>query len=160
QDGAQAVRFVIIGDSVAFGQGVGEGETLSQQLQSRLSSKLDSPVEVVNLGVPGYDTCQELWAFKERALPLHPKAGILVYVDNDTDPPVFQVKGDRVISPDVRTGLYGDFMAALRKHSSAYNLLWTRWQVLKAGTLSVKRYAEVLTRKFSDDNPRWQRSKK
>ncbi len=46
-------RVVVVGDSIAFGQGVGERETLSDQLAVQLQRKIDSPVEVVNLGVPG-----------------------------------------------------------------------------------------------------------
>ena len=64
-----AFRVVVIGDSIAFGQGVQDGETLAGQLSRRLRQKSSAPVEVINLGVPGYNTTQEYWTFKERALP-------------------------------------------------------------------------------------------
>src|ERR1700720_3829182 len=44
-----AFRVVVIGDSLAFGQGVQEGETLAGQLSRRLRQKLSMPVEVINL---------------------------------------------------------------------------------------------------------------
>jgi len=54
---------------------------------------------------------------------------VLVYVDNDTDGPVLRIEGDRVVSPDMRTGPFGNFMSALRKRSAVYNLVWTHWQL-------------------------------
>lgn len=159
RNGKPAFRVVVVGDSIAFGQGVPEGETLAEQLTARLQSKFRLPVEAVNLGVPGYDTCQEYWRFKERALPLKPQVALLVYAENDTGPPVFQVKGDAVVSPDVRTGLFGDLMAAARKYSAVYNLAWTRWQVLKRRTFPIDHYREILTREFHEGNPRWRRSR-
>jgi hypothetical protein len=155
----EITRVVLLGDSVAFGQGVQEGETLAEQLETRLQAKLPYPVEVVNLGVPGYDTCQEWWTFKERALPLKPRVAVLLYVENDTDPPVFQVQGAEVVSPDVRTGLLGTFLAGARKRSALYNLTWTRWQRIKLGSFSIERYREILSHKFSDTNPGWKRSR-
>lgn len=156
---SEATRIVILGDSVAFGQGVQEGETLAEQLEARLQAKLSYPVEVLNLGVPGYDTGQEWWTFKERALPLKPRALVLLYVENDTDPPVFRVQGGEVISPDIRQGFFGDVLAAARKRSALYNLTWLRWQVLKNGSFSIARYREHLQEKFSAGNPGWVRSR-
>lgn len=159
RNGQLAVRVVVVGDSIAFGQGVREGETLADQVAARLEGKLLARVEVINLGVPTYNTCQEFARFKERALPLEPQVALLIYVDNDTDPPLFQVNGDAVITSDVRTGLFGDFMAALRKSSTVYNFVWARWQVLKIHTLSVNEYKELLAKKFNEGNPRWKQSR-
>jgi hypothetical protein len=159
EDDASALRIVVVGDSIAFGQGVSEQETLSEQLGDRLRRKLSVPVEAVNLGVPGYDTCQEHLRFERYGLPLRPRAVLLVYYENDTDPPVFQVSEGTVISPDVRTGFLHDLAAIARRHSAAYNFVWTRWQVLRRPALSVDAYQKLLAEKFDEDNPRWQRSK-
>jgi hypothetical protein len=153
------LRIVVLGDSIAFGQGVQENETLAEQLETRLRLKRSAPVEVMNLGVPGYNTCQEYWTFKERVLPLRARVVLLLYVDNDTDPPVFQVDGDRVISPDLRTGWFGDLMGTARKHSRLYNLAWVRWQALKHPVFSIDRYRDILSRKFSNNDPGWQTSR-
>jgi lysophospholipase L1-like esterase len=56
---------VLVGDSVVWGFGVGDGETLSSALTDRLGSQ--GP-QVVNLGVPGYTTDQEYFWLK-RVLP-------------------------------------------------------------------------------------------
>ena len=152
-------RVVVVGDSIAFGQGVHDDETLAEQLGARLQKKMGSSVDVINLGVPGYNTCQEYLSFKEHVLPLRPQAAVLVYVDNDVDPPPFSVRGDTVISPDVRTGLWGELTAAARKSSAAYNLAWTRFQLLKGTTYTIDQYREMVTRRFDSANPSWGRSK-
>ncbi len=155
----KAFRVAVIGDSVAFGQGVREGETLADQLATRLQRKTGTEVEAVNLGVPGYDTCQEYWTFREKALSLKPRVALLLYVENDIDPPVFQVRDGGVVSPDVRTGRFGAFMAALRIHSYLYNFVWTRWGILKRPKFTVGQYHKVLMEKFRESSPGWKRSR-
>ncbi len=157
--GRAALRIAVVGDSVAFGQGVRDGETLPAQLAARMRSRLTAPVEVMNLGVPGYDTCQEYGMFRERAVPLKPQDVLLIYVDNDSDPPSIQVRDGKMVTPDVRTGFVGDSMAALRKSSAAYNFLWSHWQVVKGQHITVDEYREMLARKFNDGNPGWRRSR-
>lgn len=152
-------RLVVVGDSFAFGQGVRDDETLAEQLAVRLQQKMGASVDVINLGVPGYNTCQEYSRFKERALLLKPQAALLLYVENDTEPSPFSVKGDLVISPDVRTGLLGDLAAAARESSATYNLAWTRFQLLKGATYSIDQYRELVARKFDLANPSWGKSK-
>jgi len=159
QNDSSAFRVVIAGDSIAFGQGVSEGETLAEQLNADLQRKHGSNVEVINLGVPGYDTCQEDLKFREDALPLKPRILILLYCENDVDPGLITVKNGVVISSDVRTGLFGDLMAGARKHCDVYNFVWARWQVLKSRKLSVTEYSAILARKYDENYPGWKRSK-
>ena len=153
-------RVVVVGDSIAFGQGIHEQETLAAQLERELRSSSERAAEVVNLGVPTYNTCQEYTRFKEYALPLQPSVAVVVYVDNDPDPPLLHIKDSRVISTDVRTGWFGDFMAELRKYSAVYNLVWTRWQLVKNRTLSLGDYREMLEKKFDADSPGWKSSRR
>src|SRR5260370_17321144 len=122
--GRSEVRIVVVGDSVAFGQGVRDGETLAAQLVARLRSRLTTSVAVVNLGVPGYDTCQEYGIFRERAVPLKPQDVLLIYVDNDTDPPSIQVEYGKRVTPNLKTDLFDDFFAPLRNSSPPSNSLW------------------------------------
>ena len=158
-DSASRFRVLVLGDSVAFGQGVPEGATLAEAVVARLEKNVGSHGEAVNLGIPGYDTCQEYWTFKERGIPLKPNVVLLIYVENDTDPPVYQVIGDTIVSPDVRTGVFGSLMAAARKHFYVYNFVWTRFQLLKQPRLSIAGYHDVLMQKFNDRNVGWKRSK-
>jgi hypothetical protein len=159
QEGTLLFRVALLGDSVAFGQGVDEDRTLPAQLAVRLQRKLGSHAEVANLGVPGYDTCQELLRFREAAARLKPRVAILLYLDNDTEASLITVKDSAVISADVRTGLIGGFMAAMRKHSYAYNLVWSNWQIVKRRPSTVREYGEIVAQRFGADSPGWRRSK-
>lgn len=49
-------------------------------------------------------------------------------------------------------------MAAARKRSDIYNLVWTRWQVAKK-RFGQQHYREDVDRKFEATNPAWQRSR-
>jgi hypothetical protein len=144
---------------MAFGQGVQEDETLAAQLEPQLRRKVQDPVEVINVDVPGYNTCQEWWTFQERVLPLKPRIVVLLYVENDTDPPAFHVQGEEVISPDVRKGFPGNILAEARKRSALYNLIWMRWQAIKIGSFRMEHYRQILSQKFSDSNPGWVESR-
>ena len=155
-----ALRVVILGDSIAFGQGVNEHETLSEQLRSRLQENIAGRVLVANLGVPGYDTCQEHIRLSEQGLSFSPHLVYLLYFENDVDPTPFRVKNGIVYSPDVREGWFGDFMAGARIHSALYNLVWSRYQTMKSRYFAGKSdYVELVARKFMAGNPGWERSR-
>ena len=71
-----------MGDSVAFGWGLAEHETLSSQLELQLLDRgLD--VEALNGGTPGYDTLNEIAYLEKVGLPLAPREVILVVSMND-----------------------------------------------------------------------------
>lgn len=65
-------RVLMLGDSLAFGYGVGDEETSARQLE------LQEPrLELVNLAVQGYGTDQALLRFEREGLAFHPDAAIL-----------------------------------------------------------------------------------
>jgi len=70
-------RILVIGDSFAWGYGVEESERFSQLLETSLS------VEVVNAGVSGYSTDQELLWFRGEGIKYDPDLVILVFAGND-----------------------------------------------------------------------------
>jgi hypothetical protein len=71
-------RVVMLGDSITFGSGVGDDQTFSHLLDARPG------LEVVNLGVDGYGTDQELIRLEREGLGLHPHVVILNFcVRND-----------------------------------------------------------------------------
>lgn len=65
-------RVVMLGDSIAFGPGVDDTETFSHRLDSRASGP-----EVVNLGVMGYGTDQELLKLEREGLAFVPDVVVL-----------------------------------------------------------------------------------
>ncbi|MGH0030882.1 MAG: SGNH/GDSL hydrolase family protein [Myxococcota bacterium] len=80
-DGA-GPRVLVLGDSIAFGNGVAEDDVVSSQL-ARLLAERGRAAEVVNLGVGGFDTLQEAALLETRGLALAPDAIVLVYCLND-----------------------------------------------------------------------------
>jgi len=72
-------RLVMIGDSITFGYGVGDGETFSAVMEA-----LVPRLEVVNLGVQGYGTDQELLKLEREGLAYRPDVVVLnVCLAND-----------------------------------------------------------------------------
>jgi lysophospholipase L1-like esterase len=83
-----SLRIVGIGDSVMFGWGVRAEDSFLSVLQRSLAAALPGTrVEVLNTGVPGYNTAMEVTAFERQALRYRPDVVILDYVGNDTDLP-------------------------------------------------------------------------
>lgn len=76
-------RVVILGDSQAWGDGVGDDETFAALLD-------DDETEVVNLAVIGYGTDQQLLTFEQEGAAYRPDlVVILVYLGNDLRDNVF-----------------------------------------------------------------------
>jgi hypothetical protein len=72
-------RVVMLGDSIAFGTGVADGQTFAYRL-----AELDPGLEVANLAVPGYGTDQALLRLAREAAPLRPDVVVLHFcVAND-----------------------------------------------------------------------------
>jgi len=80
-------RIVMLGDSIIFGVGVDEDETLPHYLEQILQQREDRvSYEVYNLGIVGYNTRQELATLEEVGLQLQPDLVILNICLNDSDP--------------------------------------------------------------------------
>jgi hypothetical protein len=82
-------RILILGDSYAFGFGVDEADTISTQLQRRLQPTSPN-LQVLNMGVPGYQTGQEYHRLTRDGLRFSPDIVVLVYYANDNVKAVFR----------------------------------------------------------------------
>ena len=72
-------RIVMLGDSITFGYGVRDAETFSAVMEA-----LDPRLEVINLGVQGYGTDQELLKLEREGLSYAPDVVVLnVCLAND-----------------------------------------------------------------------------
>jgi lysophospholipase L1-like esterase len=77
-------RIVAIGDSVTFGWGVNDSETFCSQLEQLLHRRLpDRDLDVVNLGVGGYDTRQEVLLLERNVSRLQPDLVLVGFYSND-----------------------------------------------------------------------------
>lgn len=80
-------RILVLGDSNAYGQGVGRDETFSKLLENYLNevdtTKSIRKFEVINLAWPGLNTAQEYLEFVNRGLKYNPDMVLVAYCLND-----------------------------------------------------------------------------
>lgn len=112
-------RIVGMGDSVMWGTGVNEQNSILGYLEKALTHK--SSYEIINTGVVGYSSYQELLYFQKYVLPLRPDVVLVNYCENDllpTEDPFLNVREMSVqylgnilenhanaLSPDEKLGL-------------------------------------------------------
>ncbi len=119
-------RVLMLGDSVTFGQGVYEEDTFAR----RLERSLGRGWEVLNAGVPMYDTSNEVSLFANRGLLWSPNVAVLAFYVNDADQA--QVMGPLV---DRLIGAVNDAVTP-RGGLARWSALWRwgkfRWSVADA----------------------------
>jgi len=90
----------ILGDSVIFGYGVSDSETLPAQLKTLLPR-----YNVLNAGVPGYNIAQEAVTYREKIAALDPSLLILVFSFNDVTPATAFLDESGVLRPEGWDGI-------------------------------------------------------
>lgn len=83
---APDVRVLFIGDSMTFGWGVAEHETLPRVVEANLIHS-GIPVRCFNFAVPGFNTRQEFYRLAAIAEVFEPDAIVIGYCINDAEPP-------------------------------------------------------------------------
>jgi lysophospholipase L1-like esterase len=78
-------RVVVMGDSISFGFGVADGEGWVRQLEVLAAAR--QPVEVVNLGVGGYNPYNEVALFAHRGARYQPDLVLVQFCVNDLNDP-------------------------------------------------------------------------
>ena len=145
-------RIVVLGDSFTFGNGVEFEQTFSKRLEARLNRSAER-YEVINFGVPGYNTTLELATWREVAARFHPDLLILGYVLNDTE----QLGS----SPAAAAGQAGSLLdrahLELQKVSLLYRFLAPRIRVL-AGLFNAGNAVGLtgqILRSFESESAGW-----
>ncbi|MEF8880533.1 MAG: SGNH/GDSL hydrolase family protein [Candidatus Nanohaloarchaea archaeon] len=75
-------RIVVIGDSFTMGYGVNRTDLFTSVLERGLKYK-ERDVQVINLGVSGFGTAEELVTLKNKGLKYNPDLVIMAYYKND-----------------------------------------------------------------------------
>jgi lysophospholipase L1-like esterase len=76
-------RILVFGDSFAEGWGVKSEEAVSEQLQKCLQSDRTDSIEVINFGVAGYGTDQELLLYEKLGKLYEPDVVVVLFYGND-----------------------------------------------------------------------------
>lgn len=167
-------RVLLLGDSVTFGQAVEQHQTFSSHLETLLNAKrTTSYYRVINAGVPGFNTADESNYLRASGDALDPDFVIVTYVHNDTVPSAFIGFDERGVplkndgSSPLRGDLREQVSTWLYRHSALYNVLRRAEVVLRFHLNgpgldilnSNESYTRWATKEFSDDNPRFLKSK-
>jgi lysophospholipase L1-like esterase len=84
EPGPGVARLAVLGDSLAFGWGVGDTETYPAQLEARLAAA-GRRVEVINAGFPGTCLGEKLAWYESGVRPFHPRLVLLTLAGDDVD---------------------------------------------------------------------------
>jgi len=134
-------RIVVIGDSVAYGycndhESIAPEHTFPRQLEEILNRDRwagSRTVQVVNLGVSGYDTSQEAEFLREKGLALQPDLVLVAYCLNDAMDASYELYVFRR-KPDWaefdRTTFAPTLGVRLFQHSHLFRLAWQRLRAL------------------------------
>jgi hypothetical protein len=155
QAAATRKRVTVFGDSFVFGEALSDGERFTEDLQRRVGQDC----EVVNAGVPGYGTGQELLLLEElraKQVDLGETVVLVVFTNDPSDnaglayeslerdplKPVFEVRGEELIVtppapwPQLPTA---QLIADINRKSLLFALVRTR------AAIAVARFPWVVT---------------
>ena len=103
------IRFLGLGDSYLWGQGVHLEDTLLARLERRLDLEMaDVTVEAINSAVFGSRTTHQLASFEAQGILFDPDLVLLVVVPNDVSPPTGDPTTKRIGFFRDYTGIYLD----------------------------------------------------
>lgn len=150
----QGLRVACLGDSHTWGDGVADDETWPAQLQERAGPG----VEVLNCGVNGYDTLQEVLWYERFVEPLDPDLVLLCYFANDVAARGLREKGARPKIDTLAAWTHPKrpgWIRSLRDTSVAVDLLcdrvW-RWR-------SLRSRQDSWDSRYVPTDPGWQRAR-
>lgn len=75
-------RVIVLGDSITFGNLIRLKDIYTEKLEDAFIKK-DKKVEVLNLGITGYDTMEEVSALEHKGLAFRPDTVVVGYCLND-----------------------------------------------------------------------------
>lgn len=108
-DSRAEIRGICIGDSVIFGAGLSDQETIPARLSAIVSNEIGRSFECLNFGVSNYTTAQEAAYFRHKqALRYEPKIVVLGLYTNDFRVGLGSINLSEgraeLLSPDAPTG--------------------------------------------------------
>lgn len=137
---ADEKRVLFMGDSIAFGVGVGNDQTIPSVVE-RLAA-VHGTYRFANMGVPSYNTEQELIQFETLGQTLKPDGVVLLFSSNDIE------------AKDWAFGSQNSWIVGTIQRSYALSLSMLTVYRIREATRDPASAKKVT---FSADDPRWQR---
>jgi len=135
-------RIAVVGDSLAYGQGIKEQERFSNLLEERLQGKRGRTYQVLNFALPGAETTDELGFLTRTVLSSRPDFILLQWYINDPE------GDDKSEAPRQLTLVPPD----LRHGSVLFYLLHRGVSDLQGRFGRVPSYDQYMTARFADPN--------
>lgn len=149
-------RILCVGDSFTFGIGLELPDTYPKQLEKLLQARYpDKKIEVINCGVPSYNTIYEYLFLKEGGLKYNPDLVIIGYAFNDS---VF----NHPITPSKYKflNIFKDILRKLYAYEFIIDKIYRIDYVFKGYTSTDPKFRiESLKYAFSDTYIGWQKNK-
>jgi lysophospholipase L1-like esterase len=161
------IRILALGDSVTFGMGVLQEQAYPHRTELLLNAgrgARDPRVDVLNMGIPGYNTLHQLAQLRELGLALNPKVVVVGFLYND-----IELSSAQKEEAGAKQALQTSFP---RRMKSAVNGSWVwvkqrskfaDWLSPRLGNalrpLGVKGFGQVgeVKDQYVDTNPNWRR---
>jgi len=105
-------RVVVLGDSFTYGLGIKNLDDIYAKISERELKKRSYNVEIINMGVGGFNTHQEVEWFKMEGAKYNPELVILGFTANDNEPVLVDINTSIWLK---ERGLLG-FKELLRRH--------------------------------------------
>ena len=154
--GENVERVLCVGDSFTFGVGLDLEDTYPKQLERLLQREFPGKrLEVVNCGVPSYNTVRECEFIVHEALIYKPDLIVLSYVFNDSEYTVSFTSSHNKFINALKDG-----MQRFRVYDFVIEKLHLINFLLKGLTLPDPQYrVQSLKHSFSDEYIGWQKNK-
>jgi lysophospholipase L1-like esterase len=138
------MRIAVVGDSFTFGMGVNNvNDTYPKVLERDLASlNLTRNFEVLNFGIPGYDTKDHIKTIEDHVLKYNPDVIVIGYVLNDLpNPENIDVKYQKIELPFI--GFW------LRSSSYLYYFIESRLNELLRGNSPDYNYESIMSKLYN-----------
>lgn len=141
------IRVLGFGDSITEGTYLPQNVRYLHLLETILNRRTGKRVEVLNAGVSGYNSWQELALLRQLVPKLKPDVVLIGICINDsvrTTPARYVNLFGRLIPVDVKAGSKARYLDFLYQHSSFYRLFYDAVSTFFRDTNSKKGYYEYL----------------
>jgi len=145
-------RILGVGDSITAADYLPANERYLNRIKFLLSGKIAKNVEIINAGVSGYNTWQELALIRSKGLAVKPDLIIVGICVNDYYGTRCKFKKTclgTVAETDYRRGVNVRYLNFLYQRSDLYKIVYDFLHNIKKGLIGAKSYSDEPKRDYS-----------